>query len=323
MDPITAIAGLVALGTGIYTAVDSATERKNKRKEAAFNNVFETWKENARYKQQLADERENWKMQNDYNSPANQMKLYGNAGLNSNLIYGGATHSQASAIGSPPSYTKADMNSAEFGWGNEGFNQIAGGLGEMYNLAHKRATIDNVEESTSLMKQEAIFKQANTAKTLQDTAKGEFDLKQANALFDSTVQQAQLNNEKTRQDTIYTVSENQRKELSNSTDVKLTLEKIITEKIAHTKDAEQIKLLQQQLISLKQDNNIRTYEDKLTEMGIYKNDPWYFRALMNLSHGNMATPPIVKEALPFTNSNSGDPQPKGGDNDPANYKSPW
>lgn len=47
---------------------------------------------------------ENWKMQNEYNTPANQMKRLQEAGLNPNLVYGNGADTTAGSIPSVSSY---------------------------------------------------------------------------------------------------------------------------------------------------------------------------------------------------------------------------
>lgn len=65
------------------------------------------------YERQLADSRENWRLQNEYNSPLQQQIRLAEAGLNPNLVYGqGAVANSASQPGNvtPPSWHQVAPN---------------------------------------------------------------------------------------------------------------------------------------------------------------------------------------------------------------------
>lgn len=270
---------LAAIGLGISAATGLAqiwSENRQNKKNIEFQ------KETNEQQRQWA--LEDWDKQNAYNHPLEQMNRLRQAGLNPNLVYGKGADTTADAIRS----VNTPAPQSRFNTGV--FDKLNAPLQQMYDLETKQAQIDNLGTQNALMQQEALFKQASTAKTVQDTAKSKFDLQQAGELKDSVIQNAKLQNEKLKADTAFTLDQNQRNAMSNSQDVKLTAEKIITEKIAHAKDQSQIDLLKAQLENLKQNTAIQVYERQLTEMGIHKSDPWYFRALMNLVNGNIVEP---------------------------------
>lgn len=69
-----------------------------------FSSVGKVWKD---FTGQTAVEQQNefnmqmWKMQQEYNTPANQMKRYREAGLNPNLVYGGSGQMAGNATSAP------------------------------------------------------------------------------------------------------------------------------------------------------------------------------------------------------------------------------
>lgn len=79
----TIMSGVPIVGS-FYNAISQGVQNKKNRK----------WQEKM-YGVQRRDSLADWNMQNEYNSPANQMKLYKEAGLNPNLIYGSGTVAQA------------------------------------------------------------------------------------------------------------------------------------------------------------------------------------------------------------------------------------
>lgn len=91
------------------------------------------------------------KYQNAYNTPAEQMKRYTEAGLNPNLIYGGGTAS-AGNMSNIPQYKPAQMNMNNF---------AAEGYGQYLNTLQ---TQSNLETNVTQRK----FIEANTFKALQD-----------------------------------------------------------------------------------------------------------------------------------------------------------
>lgn len=292
--PLALIGGLVSAAGGVTSSLLQSRANKKNRDFQEEQNRINREIEEKRFYEQRRMALKDWHMQNEYNSPVEQMNRLRQAGLNPHLIYGKGADATAEAIRTSQ-YGSVNAPAPKFdtnvGQGIQAAgNAIAGSFQQIYDLKAKQAQIDNVNQSTALMQQENLFKQASTAKTLQDTAKSKFDLGQAQELKDSVIQQAKLNNEKSRADIQFTLDENQRKAMTTTQDVKLTAEKIITEKIAHAKDNQQIELLKAQLEQLKQSTHIATYEKELTDMGIYKSDPWYFRALMNLVNGNMQNP---------------------------------
>lgn len=296
MDP-TAIAGIIGGASNLMGSVlgaGTSLYQSHKNRKAQEKQNKKDWEQTVElYEKQRADALADWAAQNAYNHPLEQMNRLRQAGLNPHLVYGKGADATADAIrsvGMSQVKRTAPQSSFDPSTLNQVGSSIGQGITQMYDLRAKQAQTDNVTQSTALMQQEALFKQANTAKTVADTASTQFELEQAKELKDSVIENAKLQNEKLRADTAYTLDNNQRQALESSNNLKYTAEKIITEKIAHAKDQATIDLLKAQLDSVRQNQNIATYEEELSRMGIHKNDPWYFRALMNLVEGNIKAP---------------------------------
>lgn len=285
------IAGLVTAATGIYSAAKSSSESKKSRYTQAYFNQKNTADELARYAKERDDQIAAWNMQNQYNDPSQQMTRLRQAGLNPHLVYGKGADTTADSIRSP-SHMNMGREAPKFNTDLSGLSSIGQGLNSIYDLKYKQAQTDNVNESTALMQQENILKQASTAKTLQETSRGKFDLEQAKELKDSVVMQAKLQNEKTKADTQFTLNQDQRNELKTTSDIKMTAEKILSEQLARAKTQKEIQMLTEQITAVKQSTNIKQYHQELTRMGIAPNDPWYFRGLMNLVNGNINVDPV-------------------------------
>jgi len=295
--PLAIAAGALVSGAGVW---QSSRQSKRNREAQEKQNEENRRLEQQRYEQQRADELANWDRQNAFNSPQEQMNRLRQAGLSPHLVYGKGADVTADAI-KPTGYSGINAAAPQSTFNPSTLSPLGDSMMKYYDIKNKQAQTDNLAASTALSQQEALFKQANTAKTIQDTAKGTFELGQAQELKDSVIQNAKLTNEKLRADTAYTLDANQRSQLQSTQDLKLSAEKIITEKIAHAKDQAQIDMLKGQLQQVQQTVDINRYEQKLTEMGIHKNDPAYFRAFMNLINGNMQNPldPILNKINPL------------------------
>lgn len=291
MGAIGIITALAAAATGIYAALDSSKQNKvNRYTTGAIALKNKADSEHA-YKTQRADALADWNAQNQYNHPSQQMERLRQAGLNPHLVYGKGADATADSIrsSSVPVPDNKYMPATPIN-----LQGIQNALTMFYDLNLRQAQTDNVNQSTALMQQDAVLKQASTAKTMQETAKSKFDLDQAKELKDHVIEQAKLQNKKLQADTIYTTDENQRKALTNTADLKMTAEKILTERLGRAKTEDERKLIQENIQALRQTEDIKQYHQKLTEMGIAPNDPWYFRALMNLVHENLEMPPFMK-----------------------------
>lgn len=124
------MSGLAVLGAGIAATASAVSQWWKNRQDQK------------RYEQQLRDERANWQMQNEYNSPAQQMARLKSAGLNPNLVYqqGGALSGAGEM--STPSYPDTPLADYQ--------NILSQGL----QFDSALAGIDNVKANTEKTKQE-------------------------------------------------------------------------------------------------------------------------------------------------------------------------
>lgn len=135
-----------AIGTGLGSLLGGAGSSigagiKNKNQYDYTRRLIQdqenSWKVQADYANDIAID--NWNMQNAYNSPANQRKLYEAAGLNPALLYSGGA-SGVSGAGSIDATPSASMPGASF---NAAGPEIQGDLVSRFlALRDAKATID-------------------------------------------------------------------------------------------------------------------------------------------------------------------------------------
>lgn len=129
-----------------------------------------------------------WNLQNEYNSPTQQMARIRAAGLNPNLVYGnGVTGNSA---GSAPQYEPAKFNAptmqAYRGW-NLG---ISDAISQFLAYRTAKAQVDNMEAQNSLIRQQTATEATKQANIAASTARSEFDLNMAKHLKDVSISSA-------------------------------------------------------------------------------------------------------------------------------------
>ena len=170
MDDGAAIAqaGLNALGTSLGGISSYKSAKKIMREQMA-------WQEKM-YQQQLSDNRENWNMQNAYNSPENQRALLEKAGFNP-ALYGQDLSSASSAdalqggdMSSAPSFTNmpnvfADSVSSATATFAAMSNREIGLANAAVNASNSKTSADyygvlsgQINENIGLLKQENAFR---------------------------------------------------------------------------------------------------------------------------------------------------------------------
>ena len=129
-----------------------------------------------------------WNLQNEYNSPTQQMARIRAAGLNPNLVYGnGVTGNSA---GSTPQYEPAKFNAptmqAYRGW-NLG---VSDAISQFLAYRTAKAQVDNMEAQNGLIRQQTATEATRQASIAASTSRSEFDLSMAKELRDVSVSSA-------------------------------------------------------------------------------------------------------------------------------------
>ena len=129
-----------------------------------------------------------WNLQNEYNSPTQQMARIRAAGLNPNLVYGNGVTGNSS--GSTPQYEPAKFNAptmqAYRGW-NLG---ISDAISQFLAYRTAKAQVDNMEAQNGLIRQQTATEATKQANIAASTSRSEFDLNMAKELKDVSVSSA-------------------------------------------------------------------------------------------------------------------------------------
>lgn len=262
------------------------------------------------YNRQRQDALADWQMTNSYNSPAEQMKRFKEAGLNPHLIYKQTNEAPAVRSASPGSYNPEAPQIDP--------SAIKDSLFYSVDLKAKTAQANNMEQAAKLTAQQMGLVAAQTLKTLTDvdqtkvgTEKLQFDLNQAKqkALFD--VQQASLAVKKAETDIRATEQgmdlaqqRNEREKQKNIQDIAESIQRVAAMKLQMSKVPAEIAQLKELTEGQKLTNvltgmekELKEFEIQLNKNGITKSDPAYYKIISNLVDKLSKTPNRPKAKL--------------------------
>lgn len=251
------------------------------------------------YNRQRADALSDWAMQNEYNSPAQQMARLKGAGLNPNLVYGnGATATASSGVRSsnPPGY-RGEANRYDL-------SGVAQGLAMQYTIEQQKAQTDNIRAQTDVAKQELLLKAAQIGQTVAQTKNlgaqtdltgvntktGIFKLLQDEQLSSSVLAAAKAGVDKVtaetgkiEADTKFTLDQNQRAAAMQAPNLKLAVVRILSEQLSQTKSSIEQEHIRQQLQSVQKSNQLLDLDIEIRKkLGLTTHDPAYLRIITNL-----------------------------------------
>lgn len=122
-----------------------------------FNDFKDYWDGTAAMRKQNDLMRENWQMQNEYNTPLAQMQRFKEAGLNPNLIYGQTN--MAGSIGTPTAPKS----------GGESLGRLVSTIMAFYQIGNMIAQNKNLNTQNSLIKSQADFTGAQAERYRYET----------------------------------------------------------------------------------------------------------------------------------------------------------
>lgn len=215
-----------------------------------------------------------WNMQNEYNSPAAQMKRLKDAGLNPNLVYGdGATATSAQQVKAnaggqwSPQAPKWDVPA------------IANPLMQIYDIQNTQQQTDNLKAAKEVSVQDAILRAQQTMESAIRTSRSEFDLNQAKSLQPMVLEAAKQSLEKLKADTTFTLSENERKAAQNTQSLQKGVEEILLLKLAKSKTKEETEMIRQAIKNARVDEDIKKEDLRLKKQQVDSKAPWWINLI--------------------------------------------
>lgn len=276
-----AAAAGTSVGMGVFDTIIKKNQSDWNRQAQKEQNRDDRNFQREQYNRERQDALSDYHMANEYNHPLQQMERLRQAGLNPNLVYGKGAETTAASIRGA-SAGGGSQPAPQHSWdpGLQGIAQNA--INSFQDVALKQAQTDNIHQQTAVAEAEEIFKQANTAKLFQDTARSKFDLDQAHRLKDLVIEEAGLRNRKLEADTIFTMDSNQRQELVTSLNLQKTLQDITFDKLRMAKTDDERRILQQNLKNLQLEQHVKRAEAIAAKSGVFRGDPVFFRMLTQI-----------------------------------------
>lgn len=207
-----------------------------------------------------------WNRQNAYNTPAEQMKRFKDAGLNPNLIYGQGNSGNA---GSAPQFERL----AESGLSPINVSDATSVFSQMYDLRTKNAQVDRLQAETENTKQETLLKILDgVGKTLQNK-KLQAEAPYFESIAKMSAEALDASIQKTKAATTFTLDENQRQAIQNSRNV--------AESIARVYQIETgTELTKQMIKNAGLEQVIKQLDAKLAGESVRPSDPLWYRHVM-------------------------------------------
>lgn len=247
------------------------------------------------YGRQRGDALDDWNRNNEYNSPAAQMARYRDAGLNPNLIYGQSN--QAAPVRSTnadawnPRAPQVDLGRA-----------VGSGLSTYYDLQLKEATLDNLRAQNTVIKNEALLKDAQMSSLFANTERSKFDLALETELRDVSLQARTENLRKLTTDIDLSLNRDEREAAMNSSNLAEAVQRILSMKTGR-------RLTDAQIANIKNDSTLKQLDIELKQMGIQPGDNMFIRmagravqkfdlkprVTMRSNAGNRAIDAIIKK----------------------------
>lgn len=259
-------AGINAAGQVSSSAIAAG---QNKRSRKFARDMYDVQRKDA-----LAD----WQMQNEYNSPGQQMARLKSAGLNANLVYGSGTVANNATAPRNSDYPQPEVTPIRFDAG-----AIAS---QYYDTKLRQAQTDNVEAATRVANQDAALRAAqiiatqnSASQTAQSTETGKFSLEQLKRLADTSAQTAEANLSKIKADTDYTLDNNERQAALSTNTLAQGAEAILRSRSDRATSEVQRRQLEEQIKNIRNDTKIKSLDIALRAMGISPQDPMYARIL--------------------------------------------
>ena len=280
--PLIIAAGITALaGLGVAAYNRNQTKKQNERDE-----------QNARDREarQRQYDLEDWNRANQYNAPDQQMTRLRQAGLNPNLIYGKGADNTAQSIRGGAAQPPVKQTTPTLDIDPQ--NMIA----QFQGVKNIKAQTDNLNADIQLKQKEELVKDANIAKTMQDTATSKFELEKAKELKDQIITKAKLENESLRTNIDLSLNKNQMEQAKNNAEVPKIIQDTVNAQLQNKlmqlqyttnvqeqrKREEEIKQLQILQEGSKKDNEIKQLDINLKKNGIQPGDPMYMRMISQL-----------------------------------------
>lgn len=268
INPAIVAAGIQAVSSAANAAATSSMNRKTRK-----------WNEKM-YALQRVHALEDWRMQNDYNSPLAQMQRLRDAGLNPNLVYdNGATHSAAPVR----SVNNESWRPQAPHFDGSG---IANSLMNYYNIQLQEAQTDNLRTQQTIAIQDAANRVAESI--LNQKGKGiknqqdQLTLEMASELRATTIEAAKEDLRRTQISNQVTLNQDERAAAMNAQNLQKGVQEILNLREQRAKTSDERRQIQEATKSIMKDQELKQLDIDLKEKGVQPGDPLWMRVISRI-----------------------------------------
>lgn len=242
------------------------------------NNAVSMAYNEKQYKRERRDNIEFWNMQNDYNSPQNQMNRFRDAKLNPNLVYGQGNPGNATPIQKVDAQ-RMDTKQPDMS-GAMGFD-AASTVNQMYDLELKQATIDNLRSQNGVIKQEEVLKMAQTKSLLTGEERRRFDLEFEKVLYGTSLQARKEQLRQIQTSTDIAIDKDARDAVLNASHLREAVERMSHSKQQRAQSMAEVLRIQQHTKQILQDTELKEMEARLRSMHLTPDSPTWQKIIGN------------------------------------------
>lgn len=274
-EPNPYTASYINAGAQLGTAAINAAAQSNiNKKTREYNREM--------YARQREDSLKDWAMQNEYNSPEQQMQRLKQAGLNPHLVYGnGATT------------TAAPVRSTQAGaWNPRAPQYDLTGVGQafmnIYDMKIKQATVDNLKAQNTAIANDAVLKAVQAYSTLQSGNKTAQDIEMTSLLKDTTLAGAQAAVNQKVAETKVLLNRDEREAAMNSSSIQEAAVRILRMRADLAKAPLERMQINAEIQRIKMDTDLKAEDLRLKKMNIQPHDGLFTRWVGEIVNGAMS-----------------------------------
>lgn len=259
--PLTAVSGAL-IGQGINTGSSIASQLLQRH-----------WNRKD-YKIQRSDNLKDWHMQNEYNSPTQQMARLKAAGLNPHLVYGSGADAQ---MGAP--IGKSDLKETQLTAPQFDVDSVIGAYNSTRGMT---ANIQNIESILETQKDQRALLKAQELNTLMSTKTAGLDYQTKSELQKYQLEAARIGNERMDAELTGTLINNHLQSFATQFAQETMKERIETVTADLLQKRLGIELTQQQKNNLAKDETLKEMEINIRKKGGNPNDPAYQKYIIGI-----------------------------------------
>jgi hypothetical protein len=272
MEPVTTAAlitgGSALIGGGVNAAVQGNLNKKSRQ----FAREM--------YGRQVDDNIRFWNMQNQYNTPTQQVSRLEAAGLNKALMYGGSASGASGLAGglSAPTAQTPQFKSSNPG---DAINQAGlSFINSIYDLQLKEQQLDNLKEQKAVLSQDATYRAAQTSNLLAGTTGQRIENEFARQNFTNSLEAARETTRQIRTKTDIELNREQRAAALHAPTVAqalVNIQKTLLENVKSKAEADRIRA---DIRRINADTDLKRLDYKLqNELGITSGSPYWVKMI--------------------------------------------